>query len=260
MSTLFVENLWDNGCLEIILNRPDIHNAFNDEMISLLTDRFIKISDDPSIRAVVISGNGKSFCAGADLKWMKKMVDYSLEENIQDSKKLAGLFHAINDCLKPVIGKVHGAALGGGVGIVAACDYVIANESALFGFSEVRLGIIPAVISPFVIEKIGISNARAYFLSGKRFNAKKAYEISLVHEVVSEQELDRSVKNQVDEYLKCGPNAVAQAKKLISNVIDLGPKKCHDYTYEQIAKLRISEEGQDGMNALLEKRKPNWIK
>ncbi len=260
MSTMFLETINDDGCLTITLNRPEIHNAFNDELISLLTTRFNDFSGDESVRVVVIAGAGKSFCAGADLKWMKKMVDYSLEENIADSKKLAGLFHAINDCSVPVIGKVHGAALGGGVGIVAACDYVIASNNALFGFSEVRLGIIPAVISPFVMEKIGVSQARAYFLSGKRFDAKKAYELALVHEVVEPSELDSAVQTQVQEYLKAGPLAVAQAKSLIKNVTILGPVDCHEYTYEQIAKLRVSTEGQEGMNALLEKRKPNWIK
>ncbi len=261
MSDLFLVERDNRGVVTVTLNRAEIHNAFNDELIAALTQTFHQLSDEVTVRVVVLTGNGRSFCAGADLNWMKKMVNYSFEENIADSRKLAGLFHAINRCKKPVIARVQGAALGGGVGLVAACDYVVAVERAKFGFTEVRLGIIPAVISPFVIEKIGVGNARAFFLSGMRFSAGKAEKMGLVHEVVTdEKELDIAIEQQIQEYLIAAPNAVSEAKELIRQVVDRGSKECHEYTYQQIAKLRISTEGQEGMNALLEKRKPNWIK
>lgn len=259
MSDLFCED-FNNGILTVTLNRPEIHNAFNDQLIELLCRRFEKINSEDEVRVVVLAGEGKSFCAGADLNWMKKMKQYSHEENVADSKKLAYLFQVINECSKPVVAKVQGAALGGGTGLVAACDYVIASEKALFGFTEVRLGLIPAVISPYVIAKVGESSARAYFLSGNRFDANKAKEIGLVHEVVTSEKLNESVEIQASSYLKASSIAVSEAKKLIENVLAIkNQNECIEYTSNQIASLRASTDGQEGMSALLEKRKPKWI-
>jgi methylglutaconyl-CoA hydratase len=261
MSDLFLYELNEQGIATITLNRPEIHNAFNDEMILSLTNKFKEMESDDAVRVVILTGAGKSFCAGADLNWMKSMVDYSEKENFDDSKRLSDLFETINNFSRPVIGKINGAALGGGVGLVACCDYVIASENSKFGLTEVILGLIPAVISPYVIAKIGESNARATFLSGDRFDGKRAVEIGLVHQV----SLDRHFHSDVDQYaeklLKAAPIAQQVAKSLIKNVISLQGKPYEEiskYTCETIAKKRISPEGQEGMNALLEKRKPNW--
>ncbi|WP_419172293.1 enoyl-CoA hydratase-related protein [Halobacteriovorax sp.] len=248
------------GVCYITLNRPEVHNAFNDEMIAALTEEFLGLESDDSVRVVVLTGEGKSFCAGADLNWMKRMKDYSMEENIADSKKLAGLFHAINNLSKPVIGKVNGAALGGGVGLVACCDFVIASESAKFGLTEVNLGLVPAVITPFVIAKIGESNARHLFLTGERFDGKRALEIGLVHQVSLDRYYDADIVHMAKQLIKVAPKAQREAKKLIFGVKErLGnTEEVTDYTCNVIAKQRISDEGQEGMSALLEKRKPNW--
>ena len=177
----------DNGAVYLYLNRPEIHNAFDEVLISELTDYFEKTKDDESVDMVILSGNGRSFCAGADLNWMKKMVNYSAEENLADSKKLAKMLTTMNDFPKPLIARVNGAVMGGGVGLVSTCDYVIAVDRAFFALSEVRLGILPAVISPFVIRKMGESAARASFLSGSRIPAQRAIQYGLVHEVVEDE-------------------------------------------------------------------------
>lgn len=250
----------EEGVCYITLNRPEVHNAFNDEMIAALTEEFLGLENDDKVRVVVLTGEGKSFCAGADLNWMKRMKDYSMEENVADSKKLAGLFHAINNLSKPVIGKVNGAALGGGVGLVACCDFVIASESAKFGLTEVNLGLVPAVISPFVMAKIGESNARHLFLTGERFDGKRALEIGLIHQVSLDRYYDADIVHMAKQLIKVAPKAQREAKKLIFGVKErLGNiEEVTDYTCNVIAKQRISDEGQEGMSALLEKRKPNW--
>ena len=253
-------SLTDRGVGVLTLNRPEIHNAFDDQLIKDLTDFFLKANDDPAVQVVILTGAGKSFCAGADLNWMKKMVNYTNEENLEDSKKLAEMLHVMNNFSKPLIGKVNGTVMGGGVGLVSVCDHVIAAENVTFALSEVRLGILPAVISPYVIAKIGETHARSTFLSGHRFKTEKAYQIGLVHEVVSKEELDEAVNNYIYDMLFAGPNARNLAKELIRKVVDYGnddnTKK--NYTCELIAKVRTSEEGQDGMSALLEKRTPGW--
>ncbi len=255
----------ERGVAYVTLNRPEIHNAFNDKLIDELIKLFAKLDADSSIRLLVFSGEGKSFCAGADLNWMKSMKDYSFEENVSDSLNLGKLFTTINSFSKPVIGRINGHALGGGVGLVAVCDYAIASEKALMGLTEVRLGLVPAVISPFVIAKIGESHARALFMSGERFDAKTAERINLIHQVVpmeSPELLDEEVEKVVLKFLKAGPNAAICAKKLIADVIDKtvsAPESVGQYTSETIAKMRISDEGQEGMDALLGKRKANWI-
>lgn len=263
MSNLFEYKLEENGAATITLNRAEIHNAFNDELIASLTEKFKSMESDEDIKVVVLTGKGKSFCAGADLNWMKSMVNYSEEENIADSQKLSDLFETINEFSKPVIGKINGAALGGGAGLVAVCDYVIASEGAKFGFTEVLLGLVPAVISPYVIAKIGESNARATFLTGERFDATKAKELGLVHQVSLDRHFHGDCDKLVERFLRAAPGAQRSAKSLISNVLKLNNssyKEMSDYTCKTIAKRRVSDEGQEGMSALLEKRKPNWSK
>jgi len=250
-----------NQIAQVTLNRPQLHNAFNDELIDELIKVFNNLEKDQSVLLVVLQGNGKSFCAGADLNWMKQMKDYSEKENFEDSQKLFELFYTIDQFPRPVLAKVKGAALGGGSGLVAVCDYVLAHEESLFGFTEVRLGLIPAVISPFVIQKIGISYARAYFLSGAKFKGKRAYEVGLVHELAStDEELEEKTTKIINEFLKAGPLAQMAAKDLIVQNRKYSIDQIKDVVCSKIATRRISKEGQEGMEALLEKRNAAWIK
>lgn len=249
-----------DGIYKISLNRPEIHNAFNDEMILEITNEFLEIDNKEEITLIILTGEGRSFCAGADLNWMKSMVGYSENENFEDSKKLAKMFSTINNCLKPIIGVINGHALGGGVGLVSVCDYVITHSKAKFGFTETRLGLIPAVISPYCINKIGESHARAWFLSGEMFSADMAQKMNLIHEVCELDSFEENVNNRISMFLKAGPKAAIEAKKLIKNIFSLEKKQIEDYTCKAISERRVSTEGQEGMNALLEKRKPNWIK
>jgi methylglutaconyl-CoA hydratase len=247
----------EQGVVEVWLNRPELHNAFNAELIDEMIQTFEAFKDE---RLIILSGRGASFCAGADLNWMKAMKNYSREENFQDSKKLAKMFSTINDCNIPVIGRINGHALGGGVGLVCVCDHVIATEEALMGFTEVRLGLIPAVISPYCISKIGESNARSWMLSGERFNALEAKRMGLIHDVVAVgSDLDAKVEEIKKRFLAAGPIASKEAKKLVREVVK-NLKNSEDYTCQMISARRISEEGQEGMRALLEKDKPNWMK
>lgn len=246
----------EKGVKEVWLNRPELHNAFNAELIEEAISAFESFKTE---RLIILSGKGASFCAGADLNWMKAMKNYSKEENFKDSKRLAKLFSTINECEVPVIGRVNGHALGGGVGLVSACDYVIANQEALFGFTEVRLGLIPAVISPYCISKIGESNARAWMISGERFSAEEAKKMGLVHDVVLTTELDSRLEEVKKKFLAAGPEAAREAKKLIRGVMK-NLKASEDFTCQMIAERRVSTEGQEGMRALLEKDKPAWMK
>lgn len=262
-SKLFTQELDDKGVLTVTLNRPELHNAFNDELIASMTTACEQWELNEKVRVIVLTGEGRSFCAGADLNWMKKMKDYSDEENFQDSKKLSKLFESINSLSKPVVGKVNGAALGGGVGLVAVCDYVVAKEDAKFGLTEVLLGLAPAVISPYVMAKIGESNARALFLTGEKFGPEKAMNIGLIHQVSLSRYFEKDVDEVVARLLQAGPKAQQATKKLIQNVIRLTNDEPFEgvvnYTCETIARLRTSSEGQEGMSALLEKRRPNWM-
>lgn len=263
MSELFLSEKNNQGVVTITINRPEIHNAFNDEMIEKMTHHFDELNKDDSIRLVVLTGAGKSFCAGADLNWMKKMKDYTPAENYEDSLALSGLFQSINRFKAPVIGKVNGAALGGGAGLVSVCDFVIASETAKFGFSEVRLGLVPAVISPFVMAKIGESHARAWFLSGERFDARLAKEMGLVHKVAAANDFESECQSSIEQFLLAAPGAQRSAKELVRNVLHLslqGKEKVTDHTCKTISQIRIGKEGQEGMAALLEKRKPSWLK
>ena len=247
----------DSGVTEVWLNRPDVHNAFNAELIEEVIATFELFKSE---RLIVLSGRGASFCAGADLNWMKAMKDYSREENLRDSKRLARMFSAINDCDVPVIGRINGHALGGGVGLVSVCDYVVAVEEALMGFTEVRLGLIPAVISPYCISKIGESSARAWMLTGEKFHSLEAKKMGLVHETVASlSELDAKMEEVKKKFLAAGPEAAKEAKKLIRGVVK-NLKASEDYTCAMITERRVSLEGQEGMRALLEKDKPAWMK
>ena len=241
------------------LNRPDVRNAFNAELIAELTRVFEDLAGDERVRAVVLSGNGKVFCGGADISWMRASLDLSYDRNVADAQAMSDMFRAIDRCPKPVIGRIHGAALGGGAGLAAVCDTVIASADAVFGFTEVKLGIIPAVISPFVLAKIGVSHARALFLSGERFDAKRAHHIGLVHEVVVADTLDVCIERVVNEILSAGPEAVAAAKALVPKVREASYDESRDITAEAIAKQRTSPEGQEGLRAFLERRKASWI-
>jgi len=240
--------------------RPEVHNAFNDKLIYELTDLFVLLDKEETLRAVVLSGEGKSFCAGADLNWMKRVINQSFEENLKESNALADLFALIYNFRCPVIGKINGAAIGGGVGFVAVCDIAIAAESAKFSFSEVKIGVVPACIGPYVVKKIGEGKAREFFITGERMKAVKAHKIGLVNEFVEDVGLDEAVAELIKMIKSSGPNAVTMAKKLVSTVPGMTEEQYKPYTAEMIAKLRVSDEGQEGMSAFLEKRKPNWVK
>ncbi|MBN22237.1 MAG: hypothetical protein CL678_13230 [Bdellovibrionaceae bacterium] len=255
----------ESGVLTVKLNRPEVRNAFNDLVIEELKQVFSKEAQKDSVRAVVLRGEGKVFCAGGDLNWMKESVEFSYEENLADTRKLAHLFNQMNQFSKPVIGAIHGAAIGGGVGLVSICDVAIATESTVFSLSEVRLGIIPACIGPFVISKIGASHARRLFVSAERFGAKLAREIGLIHEVVSDENaLNDKVNEILSSVVLCGPQAIMAAKRLVLDLAWPESRNHMDDPLEMIAdalaQLRVSDEGQEGVRAFLEKRKPNWIK
>ncbi len=250
-----------NGAAEICLNRPEVHNAFDDRLISEITHVFEALETNDEVRFVTLSGKGKSFCAGADLNWMKAMKKYSEEENLADSFRMATMYSKLRHFSKPLIAIVQGAALGGGAGLVAVCDYVLASENSKFGFTEARLGLIPAVISPYVIEKIGVSSARAYFTSGMMFSAQDAYHMGLVHRVVAQDDLEKAKQEVIAEFLRAAPGASRRAKALIAEVSHFSNED-HEartkHTVEVIATLRVGPEGQEGMDALLSGRKPRW--
>jgi methylglutaconyl-CoA hydratase len=261
------------GAIEYLtLNRPDVRNAFNEEVIAELIDWAERVarecsqtaaptmrrSADESPRAVVLAGAGKTFSAGADLTWMSRMIRYTEEENLRDAAAMSRMFTALDSLPVPLIGRVQGAALGGGCGLAAVCDVVVAEEAALFGFTEVKLGILPAVIAPFALAKIGRSAARELFLTGRRFTAARAREIGLVHEVVPAGGLDAAVDAYVREILTAGPDGIALAKSLIPKVWRAAGDDATALTTGAIARQRVSSEGQEGMRAFLEKRKPSW--
>jgi methylglutaconyl-CoA hydratase len=251
----------EDSVLYVTLNRPEVHNAFNDELIAEAIEIFGGIEASTSLRAVVLRSGGANFCAGADLNWMSRMVSYTREENIRDSSLLAKMYALINECPVPVVGRIQGAAIGGGVGLVAACDIAIAMRASKFGLSEVKLGILPAVISPYVIGKIGASHARALFLTGERFDAERALRIGLVHRVVDDEAaLDAAVSDTLSQLATSGPEAVKACKKLIAYVSTNDLEENIPYTIEAIAERRVSEEGQGGMQAFLKKTKAPWQK
>jgi methylglutaconyl-CoA hydratase len=244
--------------LRVMLNRPDVRNAFDEEVIAALTGAARQAGADSSLRAIVLGGNGKSFCAGADLAWMSKSIVYTREENRRDAEDLGRMLETLDTLPVPLIGRVQGAALGGGVGLVAVCDIVVAAEEATFGFTEAKLGIIPAVISPYVLKKIGPSAARELFVTAGRFSAKRARRVGLVHKVVAESELDSTIDDYLEEILTSAPGAVAAAKALIREVDGRPSADVIGLTTTRLAEQRVSPEGQEGMRAFLQKRKPNW--
>jgi methylglutaconyl-CoA hydratase len=242
----------------VTLNRPGVRNAFDEQLIAELTE-WARSVDRRTARVAVLGGQGKVFCAGADLSWMSKMVGYSHDENVRDARALAAMFEALNTLPLPLVGRVQGAAFGGGAGLAAVCDIVVAADDVVFGFTEAKLGILPAVIAPYTIAKIGQSAARELFLTGARFSAARARELGLVHAVVPAVDLDTTIDAYVHALLTSGPEAVAGAKALIGTVAGRAPADVADATAETTARHRVSGEGQEGMRAFLDKRKPSWI-
>ncbi len=259
-----LELRFSSGLLTIALNRPEIRNAFNETMIEELGRVFRTDAMDPSVRAVILRGNGDVFCAGGDLNWMRRSIELSYEDNLKDTLTLTRMFSLLNEFPKPVIGVIQGAAIGGGVGLVSICDIVLAEKDAVFSLSEVRLGVVPACIGPFVTAKIGASHARALFVSAERFKAEKAKQVGLAHEVFdSMAELEAHLQGLSKNLLECGPTALSVAKRL---VLDLTWSErrahlpdCIEYVSQTLAELRVGPEAQEGISAFLDKRKPNWI-
>jgi methylglutaconyl-CoA hydratase len=242
----------------VTLDRPEVHNALDIALIKSLTIIFRDLSEREDIRAIVLSGNGPSFSAGGDLNWMRASLNWSREENIADATALADLFEVINTCQHAVIGRAHGAVMGGGIGLIACCDIAIAAESARFAFSEAKLGLVPAVIAPYVIAKIGQSQARALFLTAERFDAARALQIGLIHRVVPDAELDSAVEATIKQLHTSGPHAIQLAKELLFHIDSLPAGDVTRLTVETIANMRVSPEGQEGLQAFLEKRRPSW--
>src|SRR5215217_1748565 len=249
----------DEGVVTTVtLSRPDSHNALNAELIGELTGCFEEISEDESVRVVVLAGEGRSFCAGADIGYMRETATFSYEENLEDARRLAMMYRIIDECPKPLVARVQGAAMGGGAGLVAVADVVVAEAGAKFAFSEVRLGIAPASISHFVVRKVGASHARSLFVTGERFDAERAREIGLVHRVVSREGLDAAVEQKLSDLLQGGPVAQATIKALLRRLETTEPMEAPGLTARVISELRTGEEGQEGLAAFLEKREPGW--
>ena len=254
-------NIDEDGVATLTLNRPDKHNAFDDSTIATLITSLEEIAKNKDTRVMILKANGKSFSAGADLDWMKRMASYSYEENLRDANALANLLKILNFLPIPTIARVHGAAMGGGVGLVACCDIAVASFNASFAFTEVKLGLIPATISPYVVRAIGNRAARRYFLTGERFDAETALTLGLVSEVVEQEQLDNKINELITAMLKCGPEAVKAAKALVFEVAEQTLNNdLIQTTSEHIANIRSSAEGQEGLAAFLEKRQPHWIK
>jgi methylglutaconyl-CoA hydratase len=246
----------EGAVLRVTLNRPEVRNAFNPRLIAELNAVFGGLTAGGATRAVVLSGSGAAFCAGADLNWMREMAGNSHDENVADALRLVDMLEAVDASPVPVIGRVHGAALGGGTGLAACCDIVVATDDAQFGFTEARLGLAPATIAPFVLRKIGPGHARALFVTGARFDARRAERIGLAHRVVDHGSLDAAVAEAVANILSCGPAAIQACKQLVSTLPGMPPSEARAYTAEAIAALRAAPEGQEGMRAFLEKRRP----
>ena len=249
-----------NAIAIVVLNRPDVHNAFNEALIAELTSTLTTLDDNESVRAIVLAGAGKSFCAGADLNWMKRMAAYGQEENVADASALANMLRTLAGVSKPTIARVHGAAMGGGAGLVACCDIAIAAQDATFAFSEGKLGLIPATIGPYVVEAIGARQARRYFISAERFTAAEAFRIGLVHDIATLTELDARVNEMLGALMLVGPRAQMECKALIRGIahrrID---SDVIAGTAEHIAAVRASPEGRAGVKAFLEKRAAPWV-
>jgi methylglutaconyl-CoA hydratase len=249
----------DGAVEHVVLNRPDVRNAFNPALVADLRAWAGAVAQAAGVRAAVLSGAGRAFCAGGDLAAMAGTIDASREENLADATRMAAMFEALDRLPVPLVGRVHGAALGGGVGLAAVCDIVVAADDAVFGFTEVKLGIMPSVISPYALARIGRSAARELFLTGARFSAARAREIGLVHAVVPAGQLDEAVAGYLHELLSSGPEAVRGAKALIAQVCGRDPSEVAALTADALAGRRVSSEGQEGMRAFLEKRPASWV-
>ncbi len=254
-----IESAKSGAVLAIRLNRPEIHNAIDDRMISELTEAFKSAAEDASVRVVILAANGKSFCVGADLNWMARMADAPGEANIEDARKLAAMLRAVRECAKPVIARVHGLTVGGGNGLVAACDLAVGSTDAAFRVAETRLGIVPAVISPYLLRKIGDRACREIFFTARNFSAAEAAAFGLINKAVPPSELDREVESLAESLLRSGPMALSAAKELLLRVGSMDEDEAGEYTARMIADLRSSPEGREGIRAFLEKRDPSWV-
>jgi methylglutaconyl-CoA hydratase len=248
------------GVATVTMNRPDKHNAFNEALVADLTEAFGRLARNPLVRVLVLAGAGKSFSAGADLNWMQEMANYSMEANLADATRLADMLHTLDGMPQPTVAKINGAAMGGAVGLVAACDIAVAADDAKFGITEVRLGLIPSVISPYVLRAIGARQARRFALTGERIAAPEAQRIGLVHEVVKKKALDATVDKLVEVLLAGAPGAQAEIKALFRDIweLDRTGAVARADTAQRIAKRRASDEARKGMTAFLEKRRPDW--
>ena len=247
-------------CATVTLNRPEVRNAFNDEVIAELAQAFTQLGQDPEVRAIVLAAKGPAFCAGADLNWMRRMADYSHAENLADAAQLAEMLRVIYACPKPTIARIQGDVYAGGMGLVAACDVAVSVDSANYCLSEVKLGLYPATISPYVIRAMGARAAHRYFLTAERFDAVEAFRIGFVHAVASADQLDAQLDGLVKALVNASPNAVKECKALLHDVagrdMDAG---LIAHTVEGIATIRASSEGKEGVQSFLQKRKPNWL-
>ncbi|WP_269532582.1 enoyl-CoA hydratase-related protein [Chitinimonas sp. BJYL2] len=261
MSTLLHTETSTTGIATLTLANAERHNAFDDTLIVDLTRELERLDADPAVRVVVLAAAGKSFSAGADLGWMKRMASYSEAENLADAQKLAKLMHTLDTLSKPTVAAVQGPAYGGGVGLVACCDMVFAAPEALFALTEVKLGLIPAVISPYVVRKIGASHARRYFVSAERFDVQTAQRIGLVHDIAPRDEVLPLARSWAAQLLINGPESMREAKRLVFEVADRPIcSELNQHCAERIARQRVSREGQEGLTAFLEKRPPNWVR
>lgn len=260
MKTIQLEIQNDLGT--IWLNRPEVRNAMNGEMIDEILEAIENLNKNPEVRIIVLRGKGKTFCSGADLNWMKEVVKFGYEQSFEESKVLASAFYKIYTSTKPTIALVHGAAIGGANGLLAACDYVYCADDTVFSLSEVKIGLVPAAISPYILKRVGEYAGKELFLTGKRVNGKEAEKYGLANKSVPIDELDETMMETVKLLRTSGPEAMKMAKELIFNMSNKisSLDEAIDYTADLIAKMRISDEGQEGMNAFLEKRKPNWVK
>jgi methylglutaconyl-CoA hydratase len=248
----------EGGVARVELHRPEVRNAFNAQMIGELTLAFDTLRERDDVRLVILAGSGSTFCAGADVNWMRAGLESSRAENLADASRMSAMFASIESLPQPVIARVHGACVGGGMGLIAVCDCVVAADDVVFGFTETKLGIIPAVISAFVLPKIGESWARALFPTGERFDADLAHRIGLVHWVVPPGELDSMVDAKLRELTDAGPTAVREAKRLVFDSRELSYEERRELTVQRIAAIRAAPEGQEGLRAFLEKRPPSW--
>ena len=249
------------GVAQVTLNNPDKHNAFDDQMIIELTNAFNALAANANVRIMLLKSEGKSFSAGADLDWMKRMASYSYQQNLNDARALAAMLKALHQMPIPTIARVQGAAFGGAVGLISCCDIALASSNASFALSEVKIGLVPSTISPYVIDAIGERHAKRYFMTAERFDTNTALQISLVHEAVEEQFLDDKVEQLITAILSNGPEAVVAAKQLVFAVSGKAiDSSLIEHTCEVIAGIRVSAQGQEGLSAFLDKRKPNWLK